>query len=115
MTAAFELDGQEFTALNGGPTFKFSEALSLVVHCKSQNEMDRYWNHLSPGGDPSAQQCGWLKDKYGVAWQIIPDEMIALISYPNAGESRKVVAALMQMKKIDMDVLRRAGGLSHGT
>ncbi len=94
MTVAFQLDGQDFTALNGGPAFKFNEAVSLVVHCKSQDEVDRYWDRLSAGGDPASQQCGWLKDKYGVSWQVVPDEMITLISQPDAGKSRKVVAAL---------------------
>ncbi len=109
MTVAFQLDGQDFTALNGGPMFKFNEAIPLVVHCRSQDEVDRYWDRLRQGGDSSAQQCGWLKDKYGVSWQVVPDEMIALISQPDANKSRMVVAALMQMKKIDLAVLRKAG------
>lgn len=108
MTIAFQLDGQDFTALNGGPTFKFTEAISLVVHCQSQAEVDRYWDKLSAGGDPAAQQCGWLKDKFGVSWQIVPDEMIALISNTDAAKSRRVVAAMMQMKKIDLEALRKA-------
>lgn len=108
MTIGFELDGQPFTALNGGPAFKFTEALSLVVHCQSQDEVDHFWDRLSDGGDPKAQACGWLKDRFGVSWQIVPDEMLALIAQPDAEKSRKVVAALMQMKKIDLPTLRSA-------
>lgn len=108
MTVAFQLDGQDFTALNGGPVFKLNEALSLVVHCQLQDEVDRYWDKLSAGGDPAAQRCGWLKDKFGVSWQVVPDEMIALISNPDASKSRRVVAAMMQMKKIDLPALRKA-------
>ncbi|HXS73466.1 MAG TPA: VOC family protein [Rhodanobacteraceae bacterium] len=106
MTVAFQLDGQEFTALNGGPAFKFNEALSLVVHCKSQDEVDYYWRRLA--ADPDLGQCGWLKDRFGVSWQIVPDEMVALISQPDAAKARKVVDALMKMKKIELAALRKA-------
>ncbi|MGH8163522.1 MAG: VOC family protein [Rhodanobacteraceae bacterium] len=110
MTVAFQLEGQDFTALNGGPVFKFNEAVSLVVHCASQDEVDRYWDRLTQDGDPGAQRCGWLKDKFGLSWQIVPDEMITLIGNPDSGKSRRAVAAMMQMKKIDLDVLRKAAG-----
>ena len=102
MTVAFELDGQSFVALNGGPAFKFTEAVSLVVNCETQAEVDRYWTLLSGGGEE--QQCGWLKDKYGLSWQVVPTELPQLMAYP------KAVAALMQMRKIDLDALREAAG-----
>lgn len=109
MTVAFELDGQHFTALNGGPQFKFTEAISFVVNCDSQEEVDHYWNELSAGGNEAAQQCGWLKDKYGFSWQVVPRELVALLSNPDSGKSRQVMKALLQMKKPDLEVLRRAG------
>jgi predicted 3-demethylubiquinone-9 3-methyltransferase (glyoxalase superfamily) len=102
MTAAFELDGQPLTALNGGPVFKFNEALSLVVHCHDQDEIDHFWETLSAGGDANAQACGWLKDKYGLSWQIVPEDIEELVT--NAGS----VAALMQMKKIDVAAMKAA-------
>lgn len=108
MTVAFQLDGQDFTALNGGPVFKFSEAMSLVVHCKSQEEVDHYWDKLSEGGPPQAQQCGWLKDKYGVSWQIIPTELAAILSDPDPAKGHRAMGALMQMKKLDVNALRQA-------
>jgi predicted 3-demethylubiquinone-9 3-methyltransferase (glyoxalase superfamily) len=106
MTIGFQLDGQDFTAINGGPVFKFNEALSLVVNCKSQEEVDYYWDKLSEGGDPKAQQCGWLKDKYGVSWQIVPTELPALLADPAKGQ--RATGALMQMKKIDLNILHQA-------
>lgn len=108
LTIAFQLDGQDFTALNGGPIFKFNEAVSLVINCQSQAEVDHYWNHLLEGGDPNAQQCGWLKDKYGVSWQVVPAELIRLLSDPDPDKARKAMAAMLQMKKIDVEALRRA-------
>ena len=108
MTIAFELDGQEFTALNGGPHFKFNEAMSLVVHCRSQAEADHYWNRLADGGDPKAQQCGWLKDRYGVSWQVVPTELIELLGHPDPAKASKAMHAMLQMKKIDLDALRQA-------
>lgn len=105
MTVAFELEGQAFVALNGGPVFKFTEAVSFVVNCESQEEVDYYWEKLGSGGDPKAQQCGWLKDRYGVSWQVVPTELIRLLSDP--ARSSKVMAALLPMKKIDLNVLRR--------
>lgn len=108
MTVEFELDGQTFTALNGGPMFTFNEAISFQVHCESQEEVDHYWEQLSAGGDPQAQQCGWLKDQYGVSWQIIPRAMIELVSDPASEKSQRAMKAMFQMKKIDMAELRRA-------
>ncbi|MHB1669807.1 MAG: VOC family protein [Thiomonas sp.] len=108
MTVAFELDGQAFTALNAGPLFKFNEAISFVVDCADQAEVDHYWNALGAGGDPAAQQCGWLKDRYGVSWQIVPRALIDLLSDPDAAKSSRVMQAMLQMKKIDIAGLRRA-------
>lgn len=102
MTVAFELDGQRFVALNGGPHFKFSEAISFVINCTSQEDIDHYWNNLAQGGDPKAQQCGWLKDKYGVSWQVVPSELPDLIRRP------KAMQAMLQMKKLDLAALRKA-------
>jgi predicted 3-demethylubiquinone-9 3-methyltransferase (glyoxalase superfamily) len=108
MTVGFELDGQEFAAINGGPHFKFTEAISFVIHCASQEEVDHYWNKLGEGGDPKAQQCGWLKDKFGVSWQVVPDEMFTLMSDPDAAKAGRVAQALYSMKKIDLGELRKA-------
>lgn len=108
MTVEFELDGQTFTALNGGPMFTFSEAISFQVHCETQEEVDHYWEKLSEGGDPNAQQCGWLKDRYGLSWQIIPRAMIELVSDPASEKSQRAMKAMLQMKKIDIAALRRA-------
>lgn len=108
MTIAFQLDGQEFTALNGGPHFKFNEAISLVVNCQSQEEVDHYWRRLSEGGDERAQQCGWLKDRFGVSWQVVPTMLHQLLNDPEPDKARKAMAALLQMKKIDLGALRQA-------
>jgi predicted 3-demethylubiquinone-9 3-methyltransferase (glyoxalase superfamily) len=108
LTVVFELDGQSFTALNGGPLFKFSEALSLQVLCDTQAEVDAYWTKLSAGGDPSAQQCGWLKDKYGLSWQIVPRILTEMLGDPGSKGSERVMAALMGMKKLDIASLKRA-------
>jgi predicted 3-demethylubiquinone-9 3-methyltransferase (glyoxalase superfamily) len=108
MTVGFLLDGQEFAAINGGPHFKFTEAISFVIHCASQDEVDHYWNGLCEGADAKAQQCGWLKDKFGVSWQVVPDEMFALMSDPDAAKAGRVAQALYQMKKIELAVLRKA-------
>jgi len=102
MTVAFQLEGQDFVALNGGPVFKFTEAVSFVVNCETQQEIDYYWNELSKGGDPKAQQCGWLKDKYGLSWQIVPTELPKLLNNPDA------MKAMLQMKKIDVEALKKA-------
>lgn len=110
MTVAFELDGQAFTALNGGPLFKFNEAISFQVMCQTQEEVDYYWEKLGEGGDPKAQQCGWLKDKFGVSWQVVPSELPALISDPDPKKSQRVMETLLQMKKINIVDLKRARG-----
>ena len=106
MTIEFELKGQKFTALNGGPMFKFTEAISFQVGCDTQEEIDRYWDKLSEGGDPSAQQCGWLKDKFGLSWQIVPNVLGNLMTGSDAQE--RVMEALLQMKKLDIEALKKA-------
>ncbi len=108
MVVAFELDGHAFTALNGGPLFKFNEAISFQISCESQEEVDHYWQKLSEGGDEAAQQCGWLKDKYGVSWQVVPIALIEMMNDPNSAKSQRVTAAMLQMKKLDIAGLRRA-------
>ena len=108
MTVAFELDGQEFTALNGGPVFKFNEAISLQVNCKDQKEVDYYWEKLGEGGDERAQQCGWLKDKYGVSWQVVPTARTDMFSDPKSEKSQRAMTALLQMKKLDIAKLEQA-------
>jgi predicted 3-demethylubiquinone-9 3-methyltransferase (glyoxalase superfamily) len=108
MTVEFELNGQRFTALNGGPHFRFNEAVSFQIMCETQEEVDHYWNNLSQGGDPSAQQCGWLKDKYGLSWQVVPTELAQLLSGPDRGRAGRVMEALLKMKKLDIAALRRA-------
>jgi predicted 3-demethylubiquinone-9 3-methyltransferase (glyoxalase superfamily) len=104
----FELDGQAFTALNAGPVFKFNEAISFQVSCESQEEVDYYWEKLSAGGDPKAQQCGWLKDKFGVSWQILPRGVVAMMTDKDTKKSGRVMQALMQMKKLDIQKLQQA-------
>jgi predicted 3-demethylubiquinone-9 3-methyltransferase (glyoxalase superfamily) len=108
MTVAFQLEGQDFTALNGGPHFKFNEAISFVVHCQNQEEVDYYWNKLSEGGDKQAQQCGWLKDRFGLSWQVIPEQLPKLLSDPDPEKGRRVMTAMLKMKKIDVPALERA-------
>jgi predicted 3-demethylubiquinone-9 3-methyltransferase (glyoxalase superfamily) len=108
MMVAFELDGQTFTALNGGPVFKFNEAISFQVYCETQEEVDYYWEKLSAGGDERAQQCGWLKDKYGASWQVVPTVLIEMLSDHNSEKSQRAMEAMLQMKKIDVDTLKRA-------
>ncbi|HJV34842.1 VOC family protein [Geomonas sp.] len=108
MTVSFELQGQKFVALNGGPHFKFTEAVSFVVNCDSQQEIDYYWEKLSEGGDRKAQQCGWLKDKYGLSWQIVPSNLGELLSDPEPGKTANVMKALIRMKKLDVDALQKA-------
>ena len=107
MTVAFELDGQTFTALNGGPIFKFNEAISLQVNCDTQEEVDYFWSKLSEGGDKNAQQCGWLKDKFGLSWQIVPRGMAEMMSGDPA-KAQRAFKAMLQMKKLDINELKRA-------
>jgi predicted 3-demethylubiquinone-9 3-methyltransferase (glyoxalase superfamily) len=108
MTVEFELDGQKFVALNGGPIFKFNEAVSLMVNCENQEEIDYYWEKLSQGGDKSAQQCGWLKDKYGLSWQVIPTILPDLLNDRDRKKVDRVTKAFLQMKKMDIKTLERA-------
>ncbi len=108
MTVAFELDGQKFTALNGGPLFKFTEAISFQINCETQDEVDHYWQKLSEGGDEKAQQCGWLKDKYGLSWQVVPTVLIEMMNDSDYAKSQRVTAAMLQMRKIDIAGLKRA-------
>jgi predicted 3-demethylubiquinone-9 3-methyltransferase (glyoxalase superfamily) len=106
MTVSFELEGQEFVALNGGPDFTFNEAISFQVSCESQEEVDAYWSKLSEGGEEGP--CGWLKDKFGVSWQIVPTRLVELIGDPDREKSQRVMAAMLQMKKIEIPELERA-------
>jgi predicted 3-demethylubiquinone-9 3-methyltransferase (glyoxalase superfamily) len=108
MTVAFELNGQPFTALNGGPIFKFNEAISFQIMCQTQEELDHYWNKLSEGGDKNAQQCGWLKDKYGLSWQVVPTVLPEMMSNPDKEKSGRAMEAMLQMKKLDIAELKRA-------
>jgi predicted 3-demethylubiquinone-9 3-methyltransferase (glyoxalase superfamily) len=106
LTVAFTLDGREFLALNGGPLFKFNPAISLVVNCRTQKEIDAYWAKLSKGGVPG--QCGWLIDKYGVSWQVVPADLPKLLSSKNPKKAQRVLAAVMKMEKLDLAALKRA-------
>ena len=106
MTATFQINGQEFTALNGGPEFHFTEAISFFVSCETQQEVDELWEKLSEGGE--AGRCGWLKDKFGLSWQIIPTALGELLSDKDAGKAGRVMQAMLQMNKIDVQVLKRA-------
>ncbi|MFA6973868.1 MAG: VOC family protein [Parcubacteria group bacterium] len=110
MTVAFEIEGQQFVAMNGGPTFKLSEAVSFVISCEDQAEVDYYWEKLTAGGDPQAQICGWLKDKFGLSWQVVPTVLEEMMQDKNPEKSERVMAALLEMKKIDIAVLRAAYG-----
>lgn len=106
MTVAFTLDGQDFTAINGGPVFKFTEAISFVINCENQEEVDHFWNKLTEGGQEV--QCGWLKDKYGLSWQVVPRQLIELMSGPDKGQAGRVMGAMLKMKKIDIKELEDA-------
>ena len=108
LTAVFELEGQRFMALDGGPFFQPSGAVSFYVECETQGEVDHYWSKLSEGGDPNAQQCGWLKDKYGFSWQIIPKALPELLNDPDKEKSARVMQAMLKMKKIDINGLKEA-------
>ncbi len=108
LAVSFELDGHTFSALNGGPVFKLNEAVSFQVNCDTQAEVDRYWRTLGEGGDPKAQQCGWLKDKFGASWQIVPRILIERLSDPDPVKSARVMTAMLQMKKIDIGAVERA-------
>ncbi len=108
MTATFQIEGQDFTAINGGPVFKFTEAVSFVVTCETQDEVDYYWTKLSEGGDEKAQQCGWLKDRFGLSWQIVPTALPRLLGDKDPKKSQRVMRAMLQMKKIVIADLQRA-------
>lgn len=109
MTIEFTIEGQDFVALNAGPIFKFNEAISFIVNCDSQEEVDYYWEKLSEGGDEKAQACGWLKDKFGVSWQIVPSVLSDLLNDPDPAKSQRVMKALLQMKKkLDINTLLQA-------
>ena len=112
LTVDFHLDGQPFTALNGGPVFTFNEAISLQIFCTTQEEIDHYWDRLTEGGDRSAQQCGWLKDRFGVSWQIVPEQLADIMSGADRARADRAMRAILRMKKIDLaEVLAAADGL----
>src|SRR4030095_8303758 len=106
MTVEFQLDGQEFTALNGGPIFKFNESVSFVMNCETQEEVDRFWEKLSEGGQKS--QCGWLKDKYGLSWQVVPTILEELFRDKDPEKSKRVMQAMLKMSKLDIQTLKKA-------
>jgi predicted 3-demethylubiquinone-9 3-methyltransferase (glyoxalase superfamily) len=108
MTVLFELDGHRFTALNGGPHFKFNEAVSFEIECADQQEVDYYWEKLGAGGDPEAQQCGWLKDKFGLSWQVVPKVLNELCNDPDKEKSNRTFEAMLRMQKLDIAALQRA-------
>ena len=107
MTIGFNLNGQDFTAINGGPMFKFTEAVSFVVNCETQEEVDHYWNKLTENGGQESQ-CGWLKDKYGLSWQIVPKQLMQLLQDKDGGRAKRAMHAMLQMKKIDIKKLEDA-------
>ena len=107
LTVQFELSGQPFTSLNGGPLFKFNEAVSLQIYVEDQKELDYFWNKLTAGGDPRSQVCGWLKDKYGLSWQVVPRRMVEWFGEPNA-KSERAMTALLKMGKLDIAALEKA-------
>ncbi len=108
MTVEFELDGLGFMGLNGGPVFQFNEAISFVINCLTQAEVDHYWEKLSEGGDEKAQQCGWLKDKYGVSWQVVPTLLAEMLSDPRSDRVERMTEVMLRMKKLDIAKLRQA-------
>jgi predicted 3-demethylubiquinone-9 3-methyltransferase (glyoxalase superfamily) len=108
MTVEFEIAGQPFTALNGGPFFKFNEAISFQVMCETQEEVDYFWDRLSEGGDEKARQCGWLKDKFGASWQVVPTVLEELMSDPDPTKAERTMVAMLKMKKLDIAALKRA-------
>ena len=108
MTVDFDLNGVRFTALNGGPAFTFNEAVSFQIICDTQAEVDYFWDKLKEGGDPKAQQCGWLKDKFGLSWQVVPDGMHEMMKDPESEAASRAMSAMLQMKKLDLGELKRA-------
>ena len=108
MTIEFQLEGQQFVGLNGGPIFKFNEAVSFIINCETQEEIDYYWNKLGEGGDPKSQVCGWLKDKFGLSWQVTPTVLDDMISDPDKAKANRAMRAMLKMKKLDIGELERA-------
>lgn len=108
MSVEFQIEGQSFVALNGGPLFRFTPAISFLVSCETQEEVDHYWERLSSGSDPESQRCGWLTDRYGVTWQIVPAALPAMLTDPDPAKAGRVMEAMMPMKKLDIATLRRA-------
>jgi predicted 3-demethylubiquinone-9 3-methyltransferase (glyoxalase superfamily) len=108
MTVEFQIEGQSFVALNGGPHFQFNEAISFIVNCETQEEVDYYWEKLGEGGDEDAQVCGWLKDRFGLSWQIVPTVLSDMIQDENAERAQRAMAAMLQMKKLDIAALKKA-------
>ena len=108
MTVVFELDGAPFMGLNGGPVFTFNEAVSFEITCETQEEIDYYWERLTEGGDPAAQQCGWLKDRFGLSWQVVPRGMEEMLADPESPGAKRAMRAMLEMKKLDLAGLQRA-------
>ena len=108
LTVEFQIAGQKFLALNGGPIFKLTEAVSFMIDCKDQKEVDYYWDKLSEGGDPAAQQCGWLKDRYGLSWQVVPSILNELLQDKDQAKAQRAMSAMLQMKKLDIAALKKA-------
>jgi predicted 3-demethylubiquinone-9 3-methyltransferase (glyoxalase superfamily) len=108
MAVDFEIEGQKFLALNGGPIFKFNEAISFQIYCETQEEVDYYWGKLSEAGDKNAQQCGWLKDRFGVSWQVVPTVLIKMLQDKDSNKTERVMKAMLQMRKLDISTLTKA-------
>ena len=108
MTIDFEIEGQKFLALNGGPIFRFNEAISFQIYCETQDEVDYYWDKLTEGGDKNAQVCGWLKDKFGVSWQVVPTVLIKMLQDKDSKKTENVMRVMLQMQKLDINVLTKA-------
>jgi predicted 3-demethylubiquinone-9 3-methyltransferase (glyoxalase superfamily) len=108
MTVDFEIEGQKFLALNGGPIFRFNEAISFQIYCESQDEVDYYWNKLTEGGDKNAQVCGWLKDKFGVSWQVVPNVLVKMLQDKDSKKTENVMRVMLQMQKLDINALTKA-------
>jgi len=108
MTVEFELEGQKFVALNGGPVFQFNEAMSLVIGCDTQEQIDYYWDKLSADGDPKSQQCGWLKDKFGVSWQVVPNRLSEMFADEDSKRTGPLMRAMLKMHKLDLAALEKA-------
>jgi len=108
MTIDFEIEGQKFLALNGGPIFRFNEAISFQIYCETQDEVDYYWDKLTEGGDKNAQVCGWLKDKFGVSWQVVPVVLIRMLQDKDSNKTERVMKAMLQMHKLDINALTKA-------